>query len=138
VGAGEPAADLPAGCLHLGLLLSDWHARWPWSAARWAFVRARMAERTTLRWHGSAAAAAQALAAARSVHTRDDPHIGALLPANAQRRPEPRLFAEVTRPCASFSQWWTQVTREAHRLPDLPGLVAWLRENPGGPLFDVG
>jgi deoxyribodipyrimidine photo-lyase len=134
---GDPPADLPAGCLVVGLLVSDWHDRWPWSAARWGFVGARMAELAGVNWYGSAAAVAQALAAARSVQTLDDPHIAALLPAGVRRRPAPMLFAEVARPCASFSQWWSRVTRDGQALQDLPGLAVLLHNRSAGPLFDA-
>jgi deoxyribodipyrimidine photo-lyase len=134
---GEPPADLPAGCLRLGLLLSDWHERWPWSAARWAFVGIRMAELAGAPWYGGAAEVAQALASAKSVRTLDDPHVAALLPDSVQRDAPPMLFAEVTRPCASFSQWWTRVTRGVQDLQDLPGLAALLRKGSAWPLFDA-
>jgi deoxyribodipyrimidine photo-lyase len=133
----EPPADLPAGCLPVGLLVSDFHERWPWSAARWGFVGAAMAALSGVNWYGSAAATAQALAAARSVQTLDDPHLAALLPAGVRRRAAPKLFAEVARPCASFSQWWSRVTRDVQALQDLPGLAALRRNGSAGPLFDA-
>ena len=118
----EPPHDLPADCLRVGLLLSDFHGVWPWSQARWDFVGTRMAELAPLCWSGSREDAALALAGARSVQTLSNPHIDALLPAAVTRRPAPRLFAQVERPCASFSRWWTGATRGVDGLHELPGL----------------
>ena len=133
---GEPPRDLPAGCLRLGLLLSDFHDAWPWSAARWSFVGSRMAELAALCWSANPQDAALALAGARSVQTLADPHVDALLPAVVIRRPAPRLFADVQRPCASFSRWWAVATRGVNGLHDLPGLSAWLDHSSAGPLFE--
>ena len=121
---GEPPADLPAGCRRVGWWPAEHHATWPWSAARWAFVGARMETIAPLRWHGSRQDLAQALAGARSVQTLADPHVGALLPRPVVQRAPLRLFAEVDRPCATFSTWWNRSSRGAKRLADLPGLAA--------------
>ena len=133
---GEPPRDLPVGCLRLGLLLSDFHDAWPWSAARWSFVGARMSELAPLCWHGSPHDVSRALEGARSVHALDDPHVASLLPPAATRWAPQRLFAEVARPCASFSPWWTRVTRDVAHLHELPGLAALARHGSAGPLFD--
>ena len=134
---GDPPADLPAGCLRVGLLLTEFHDRWPWSPARWAFVGQRMAELAPQCWCLSGDALARALASARSVQTLADPHLDALLPAAVLRRPAPQLFAQVRRPCSSFSQWWAQVSRGVQHLDGLPGLAAWLGQGSAGPLFDA-
>jgi deoxyribodipyrimidine photo-lyase len=120
----EPPGDLPDGCVRLGLLLSDFHDVWPWSPVRWAFVGARMAELAPRFLSCSREDAALVLAGARSVQTLANPHVDALLPATVIRRPAPRLFAEVQRPCSSFSQWWTRALRDVKDLHDLPGLSA--------------
>ena len=133
---GEPPRDLPDGCLRLGLLLSDFHDVWPWSPARWSFVGARMAALAPLCWVGSQQDVSQALVGARSVHTLDDPHVAHRLPPAVTRRAPPRLFAGIERPCASFSQWWTRVTRDVASLHELPGLAELNRQRPAGPLFD--
>ena len=130
----NPPRDLPAGGLRLGLLLSDFHDVWPWSPARWAFAVARMAELAPLCWCGSRKDVARALVGARSVHTLADPHVEAQLPAIVIRRPAPRLFAQVERPCASFSQWWTCATRGVKSLHELPGLSTWVGQGSAGPL----
>lgn len=121
---GAPPADLPAGCLLLGWWPAEFHAAWPWSAARWRFVGERMAALATRQWQGDRQALAQALAAARSVQTLADPHVGPLLPPQVQQRPPQPLFAEPDRPCASFSAWWLRSTRGLQALQDLPGLAA--------------
>ena len=132
----EPPRDLPVGSLRLGLLLSDFHAAWPWSPARWAFVVARMAELAPLCWYGSRNEVAQALAGARSVHAQVDPHVDALLPANVIRHAAPHLFARVERKCDSFSQWWTSATRGVKSLQELPGLSTGPGPGSAGPRFE--
>jgi deoxyribodipyrimidine photo-lyase len=128
----EPPADLPADTLRLGVWLDDFHAAWPWSAARWAFVGARMGALTSLQWRADAHTLAQALRGARSVRTVADPHLDPWL-AMAQRVPVSRLFVEADRPCSSFSAWWSRVTRGVRGLGDLPGLAGLS----AGPLFDA-
>ncbi len=121
---GDPPADLPAGCLCVGWWPAEHHVVWPWSTARWTFVGARMAAIATLCWHGGRQDLAQALDSARSVHTLADPHVGALLPSKVTQRAPLRLFAEVKRPCESFSTWWKLSLRGVEHLQDLPGLRA--------------
>lgn len=119
-----PPADLPPDTLVLGLALHDWHAAQPWSGRRWRFVADAMAALAPQRWWGSTAAVAQALQAAREVHALHDPHAAPALASLARCRPAPRLFADVDRPCHSFSQWWARVMRGVTRLDELPGLRA--------------
>ncbi len=133
---GEPPANLPAGCVHVAWWPAEHHAAWPWSGARWQFVGARMAALATLTWHGNQQQLAQALAAARLVQTRADAHVSVWLPACVKQGPSPRLFAEVDRPCASFSNWWNRATRDLRGLPDLPGLRALADQGSAGPLFE--
>ena len=122
--------DLPANTLCIGIYLKEFHSIWPWSHLRWRFVGARMAELTQSCWHTDAATLQQALRGARSVRTVADSHVD--LNVLAQVQPAPHLFAEVTRPCSSFSQWWTRTTRGITQLHDLPGLASLS----AGPLFD--
>jgi deoxyribodipyrimidine photo-lyase len=133
---GEPPADLPAGSLCLGWWPAEHHAAWPWSAARWAFVGQRMSALAPRCWHAGGRELAQALAAARSVQTLADPHVGALLPPQVQQRAPAHLFAEPDRACASFSSWWTRSIGGLQRLADLPGLQALCRHGAAGPLFE--
>ena len=118
-----PPADLPDGTVVIGIALHEWHQPWPWTAARWRFVAAAMATLTRERWHAGAAEVATALQHARSVQAVDDLHAGPLLGTLARCRPAPLMFRAVERPCTSFSQWWTQVTRGLKAVHELPGLV---------------
>jgi deoxyribodipyrimidine photo-lyase len=117
-----PPVDMPADTLCLGLVPAALHERWPWSASRWAFVGSRMTALTPHCWYGDAEAIGQALRGARSVRVARDLHLPRSLEALATRHSPSRLFGEVARPCASFSQWWKQATREVHGLADLPGM----------------
>ena len=106
-----PPTDLPAGTVAVAISVADWHRRWPWSAARWAFVGTQQAALAPLRWHADAATLTEALAGARAVHVMDDPHLRQALGAQAAAmdihwHPLPRLFAPVSAGCGSFSQWW--------------------------------
>jgi deoxyribodipyrimidine photo-lyase len=133
---GEPPGDLPHNCLRVGLWPTEHHDAWPWSPARWAFVGTRMAALAPLSWCASRQALAQALAGARSVHTLADPHVSAWLPSPVVQREPLRLFADVDRPSASFSTWWSRSTRSAKTLPDLPGVAALVALGTAGPLFE--
>jgi deoxyribodipyrimidine photo-lyase len=124
-----PPRDLPANTLLLGVLLTDFHERWRWNAARWEFVMTRMQALAPSCRIVDAGSLAEALSQARSVRTKDDPHIAPLLCEVAACVASAPLFAEIDRPCASFSQWWACVTRGVERLEDLPGLAALLQEN---------
>ncbi len=108
---GGLPADLPADALVLGLWLDEFHADWPWSSARWAFVQAGMAALAPVQWHGSAGQVSEALAGARQARSVDEPHLAPWLPRIAQCDAAPTLFAPVTRRCDSFSQWWTRVSK---------------------------
>lgn len=129
---GEPPADLPADCLCVAWWPAEFHATWPWSAARRAFVGARISALAKLQWCGSGAQLAQALAAARSVQTVANGHVTALLPPVVRQRATPRLFAAVERPYASFSSWWHRVTRGLRQLSELPGLSSLHASTPAG------
>lgn len=121
---GEPPSELPPDSLCVGWWPTEFHAAWPWSAARWAFVGERMSALAKLQWCGSANQLAQVLVAARSVQTEANGHSAEWLPPGVRQRATPRLFAEVERPCASFSAWWNRVTRGLRQLSDLPGIAA--------------
>ena len=116
---GALPATLGADTVILGVLVADFHGRWPWSAQRWRFVGSRMAELATERWHGDAAAIGDALKGARSVRSIDEPHLAAWLTKWAECEAAPALFARVDRRCDSFSQWWTRVSRGLNSAADL-------------------
>ncbi len=109
-GLRDPPPDLPADALRLSICPAEFHATWSWSGARWAFVGARMAQLSALCWHDSAEAIGAALRSARSVHSVDDAHLDNGLRALADTGAPRHLFAEVERPCTSFSQWWKRTT----------------------------
>jgi deoxyribodipyrimidine photo-lyase len=115
-------ADLPPGTLPVGVYLREFHEKWPWSGARWSFVARRLQAVTALRWWTDRETLADLLAHARSVHMVAELHLDAGTPPGVHTRPEPRLFRPIDRPCSSFSQWWTQVTRHLDHARDLPGL----------------
>lgn len=111
-----PPADLPEDTLIVAIAVADWHARWPWSERRWAFVAELQHSLAAHRWFGNAASLRTALAGARSVHGIDDPHLHSALRqlrADITLRPVPRLFAPAERPCTSFSQWWHRTRVDA-------------------------
>ena len=124
-----PPSTLPSDTLLIGVCFADFHDRWPWSAARWAFVVPRMQELATYLWLGDAASLSAALSQARSVGAYADPHIDDILCKVAARVTSAPLFADVAEPCASFSAWWTRVTKDVEQLQDLSGLAA-LRGEP--------
>jgi deoxyribodipyrimidine photo-lyase len=99
----------PGDTLRVGVLNTEFHRAWPWSGARWHFVATRMSELCELLWAADAGALRQALAAAASVDGCADPH----LPRHWDElglQPPARLFASPRRRCASFTQFWRQVT----------------------------
>ena len=132
---GEPPLDLPKNCLYLAWWPAAFHRAWPWSAARWSFVHQRMLAIAPSGWVSTTSELEKALASARSVQTVANPHINALLPRCVTPRPPMRLFAEVDRPCASFSTWWNRSTRGVTKLIELPGLAARSEFQRDGQLF---
>jgi deoxyribodipyrimidine photo-lyase len=113
----DPAA-VPRGerdPLRLGVWPAEFHARWPWSAARWRFVATRMATITSQVLWADSAALQQALTGAANVRCTDNRHLPAAWPA-AWRQAAPRLLTEPDRLCSSFSQYWRQASRGITRL----------------------
>jgi hypothetical protein len=103
-----PSADGSRPPIVLAVLDLDTHARWPWSASRWDFVADRLVHAAELRWSAPAHDVVAALAAARSVHGVDNPHLSPALRALPLTL-APRLFNESTRRCRSFSAFWTTI-----------------------------
>jgi len=116
----ELRANLPEGTLLIGVCIAEFHRRWPWSLARWNFVAAGMQAITPHCWYGDAAGVAAALRSARSVSTVADPHFSLEQLDTLHTHPAPRLFAEIAKPCRSFSDWWTRVTAAAAQNPSAP------------------
>ncbi|MCY7314561.1 MAG: deoxyribodipyrimidine photolyase [Rubrivivax sp.] len=114
---GELPATLPADTLVVGIFVADFHRAWPWNDRRWQFVGARMAELTTGRWYGDAAAIGAALQGARQVRSTTEPHLAPWLAQWAACQSAPALFAEVDRRCDSFSKWWSQASSALQTTP---------------------
>jgi len=114
-----PPAGLPADTVVLGVYLADFHRARPWSAARWHFVDAGMAEVTPLRCHVEPDQLQALLAGAQRVLYRAEPHLPAWLGQLAQRVEPAPLFAPQPRRCDSFSQWWTRAIRGRGRAAEL-------------------
>jgi deoxyribodipyrimidine photo-lyase len=106
-----PPAGVSADAVVIGVYLKEYHHRWPWSATRWAWVDAAMAEVTPLRCWVDARGLATVLAGAARVRSVDDPHITQWLEPVAQLDKAAALFPAVDRHCTSFSQWWGRSTR---------------------------
>jgi deoxyribodipyrimidine photo-lyase len=102
---------LPAGTLRVGVCVAEWHAARPWSEARWRFVGQRLAASCELLWFADEATLRSTLAAAQSVRGIADRHMPGLSTSFRLDAPQ-RLFARPARRCASFSQFWTQVTKK--------------------------
>jgi len=116
---GELPSSLPADVTVIGIFVADFHRAWPWSERRWHFVGARMAELSSQRWHGDAAAIGAALKQARRVRCITEPHLAPFLAQWAECEPAPALFAPVDRRCDSFSQWWHRSSRGLNSARDL-------------------
>jgi deoxyribodipyrimidine photo-lyase len=124
-----PPTDVPPGVVCLGVFDATYHARWPWSERRWAFVSSRMTALAERLWFGDATLLQRALAGARSVTTWSDPHFDPSLAGCAALRTPPALFREPPRSCSSFSQYWRHVSAGHGALdellaatdPDAPG-----------------
>ena len=114
----EAPADVPAGALHIGLWLDDFHRQWPWSAARWRFTSAHLAALTSTQYRGDASTWRRALVSARSVRAWHDPHLGNAFDGLGWQLPTP-LFAEPGMCCASFSQFWNRATRGVAQASEL-------------------
>lgn len=110
-------ADPPAGCLPVAVLDADWHARWPWSQRRWAFVSTRLYRLAALRWFAPAAELVEALQAARSVRGWHDAHLSAPAWAALKLPPPPVPWPEPAVRCRSFSAYWAQVRRHSASRP---------------------
>ena len=116
---GELPAALPADTQVVGVFLDEFHRAWPWSEGRWRFVNSRMAELTSQRWYGDAAAIGAALQGARSVRSVGEPHLAPWLARVAACEAAPALFPTVDGRCDSFSQWWARSSRGLDSATDL-------------------
>lgn len=113
---GEPPAGDPA--VRVGLLHAPYHARFPWSARRWAFVLGAMRGRVDVLHAGDARRALAALAGAGLVPVVRDALVPGLREAvdaaragGATVEPVPRQWADPDRFCPSFTRFWNTVSR---------------------------
>jgi deoxyribodipyrimidine photo-lyase len=107
----HPWALSPPTGAAVGVIVTDYHAHWPWSARRWAFVLERMQQVTRCLLIGTRAQVA-ALLAGRELVARDtlNPHYRDLLrEVGAHCTRPPRFFRNPSRPCRSFSEFWRRV-----------------------------
>lgn len=114
-----PPADVPADTVVLGVYLADFHRQRPWSAARWHFVDAAMAELTPWRCHADTRTLQALLAGAGQVQAWAEPHLQPWLDELAHTVEPPPLFAPEARRCDSFSQWWNRATRGRRHAAEL-------------------
>ncbi len=113
--------------LRIGLILTDAHTRLPWSMRRWEFVLHRMAQVCDVVWVGKAAnlAALTALpdwpgkAQVHATTTLMDGYRQALA-SIATLRPVPKLLAQPSSFCGSFSKFYERAQREQ---PDFKALL---------------
>lgn len=110
---GKAPETLSPHCVRLGIIVSDFHARWPWSERRWNFVSEAMLAITDRCWHADARTLEVALSGARSVRTVAEPHLQEWLPHMARAEAVAALFPNVDEACASFSKWWSRVSKSA-------------------------
>ena len=112
-------ATPPPGYLVIAVCDRDFHARWPWSAQRWAFVSARLRALTPHRWSASGPALVAALAGARTVQGVGNLHLGPGF-APLGLSPMPRACVDPARRAGSFSNFWAKA---------LPALTAAWRDD---------
>lgn len=101
-------AEAVIGVLHL-----PFHARFPWSARRWAFVLEALGRETDGIWCGDIAQLLPRLAAARELTARETLNPGyrqCLAGPGVRLLPVPRITADPDRLCASFTAFWKRVS----------------------------
>jgi len=100
-------ADIAIGVFH-----APFHARFPWSMARWDFVTGGMTRIADVLWWGDVTALRPALrdaASVEAVHTDEPEYAGALQNVTTLQHPVPRFTADPATPCRSFSAFWGKV-----------------------------
>jgi deoxyribodipyrimidine photo-lyase len=102
----DPPSGLASDARVVAVADAGFHARWPWSAARWRFVGERLRGLAPIRWWGPADALVQALAGAARVRGRSDPHLAPAFDAFGLEPPPP-AFEQPARRFRSFSAWWS-------------------------------
>ena len=94
--------EAPSGHTAVGVFAAEFHAAWPWSAARWEFAAALMAVhcKRNVWLSGPPPADARCIA---------DPHLAEYW-AMPDATPVQRLFADPGERCRSFSQYFARVS----------------------------
>ena len=118
-------APRPVGstALRLGVIHLPAHAAWPWSARRWQFVLQAMVGVVDAVWVGDVSRIRQDLNI--SPHQRITsqavlfPHYRQVLASVATAIPAPRLLANPSMLCRSFSKFYDKARREAGELASL-------------------
>lgn len=102
---GDPPQD---GALALGVVHLPFHARFPWSAARWQFVLTRLCHITNQVFVGDLhALAPQLVGATVTSRATANPGYAELLAAMVQRlQPIPRFLPQPTGFCRSYSRFY--------------------------------
>ena len=118
----SPAAE-GASTRRLGVIHQPAHAHWPWSAARWDFVLRAMASQVDAVWVGDLRQLRASLNIPASTRLTAQasrfPGYRDALASTATTRAAPRLLANPTRLCRSFSAFYEQARQDAGTLPDL-------------------
>jgi deoxyribodipyrimidine photo-lyase len=122
----QPSNEAPA--LRIGLILSDAHTALTWSERRWQFVLQRMAKVCDAVWIGKASDLAQ-LTQLPGWPSRERVHAQATLMDGyrqalgqiATLHTEPKLLAQPSVFCGSFSKYYERAQREQ---PDFKALLA--------------
>lgn len=116
--AWSPVVPPNNGRQTIGIVDTEFHSRWPWSAARWRFVAARWQQAGVPLWCGTAGELLAALGAAASVEGSHDHHLAPVF-SRLALTPPPSLLPWPDRRCDSFSQFWTRSTRGLHDAAEL-------------------
>ncbi len=98
--------------VHVGVLHSPFHERFPWSARRWDFVLARMRAICDTVWSGDGSLLLETLRGAAEISMRRTLNPGYHDLASARGvhpEPAPRLLRDPDTLCRSFSRFWSVV-----------------------------
>lgn len=97
----------------IGVIHLPFHARYPWSGARWRFVIERLRAVTDAIWVGDLGAFPVGGAACRSVATLAPGYREALDAICSELLPSPRVFTDPPVLHASFSRFWAAAGRRS-------------------------
>lgn len=98
----------------IGIVATDFHARFPWSRLRWRFVMERMRELCgDALVVGPSSALAESLGnrSLRAVESLNPVYRELLVRLRVRTTPAPRYFDDPGQPCRSFSRYWLRVQK---------------------------